>query len=412
VSIIGDDDQTRQSTMPTPTPDEQETAAHSDVGTIAELRAAFGTGEKKTLPLYSLPDSIVVGRGTASDWQLDDPSLSRKHCQFRWNGQQLTVEDLGSANGTRVSGRMARQPLPVGPDDVVSLGTVMISFAPLRLAQPGGRNPDAEATKLVSAPAGGAAETTPGPLVAGPTKLTATPARGSPPLSPVVTVVKAGQAGPPNARAAVFHPERDAAGPDEQTRLWDPSAALSHAAERNFDPAEIVARLKAAWRTNRRPFVLGFAALWVALLISLIALKQPRDSGEEVVPAPARAAAPAASGEAPKPAEAPKPVVTPLAPGEVPSPPSGKSAAAAAAAGQPVAGEPVAAERASQPGGAAGVELSGDPQQDLADAVAAYDNGRPQEALRYFKKLVAADPNDKAARFMVELIQARGGATP
>jgi predicted component of type VI protein secretion system len=403
MSIIGDDDQTRQSTMPTPTPDEQETAAHSDVGTIAELRAAFGTGEKKTLPLYSLPDSIVVGRGTASDWQLDDPSLSRKHCQFRWNGQQLTVEDLGSANGTRVSGRMARQPIPVGPDDVVSLGTVMISFVPLRVAQPGGRNPDAEATKLVSAPAGGAAETTPGPLLAGPTKVTATPARGSPPLSPVTTVVKAGQAGPPNARAAVFHPERDAAGPDERTRVWDPNAAMAHPPERNFDPALIVARLKSAWRTNRRPFVLAFAALWVALLIGLITLKQPRESDEEVVPAPRRTATVRATSPTPS-GEAGKPVVTPLSPSEVPPAPSGKSVAA-----QPVETQPA---KTTAGGGAAATELSGDPQQDLADAVAAYDNGRPQDALKYFRRLVAADPNDKAARFMVELIESRGGTPP
>ena len=98
---------------------------------MAELRAVFGSGEKKTLPLYGLPDQIVVGRGTASDWQLDDPSLSRKHCQFRWNGKTLSVEDLGSANGTRVGARSARQPVAVGPDDVVQLGTVMISFVPL-----------------------------------------------------------------------------------------------------------------------------------------------------------------------------------------------------------------------------------------------------------------------------------------
>src|SRR5262245_7438808 len=122
LSAIGDDDRTRQSIMPPTGPDDQATAAHSDVGIIAELRAIFGTGEKKTLPLYALPDQIVVGRGTASDWQLDDPSLSRKHCQFRWNGKALTVEDLGSANGTRVGGRSARQPTPVGADDVVQLG--------------------------------------------------------------------------------------------------------------------------------------------------------------------------------------------------------------------------------------------------------------------------------------------------
>ena len=192
--MIGDDERTKMSSLPTPTPDEQATAAHSDVGIIAELSAVFGNGEKKTLPLYALPDQIVVGRGTACDWQLDDPSLSRKHCQFKWNGKLLSVEDLGSANGTRVGARSARQPTPVSPDDVVQLGTVMISFVPLVRAfeADAGRNIDAEATKLVAAPipAGAAGETTPSPV-------------GRPPLSSVATVVKpAAQSGPPNARAA------------------------------------------------------------------------------------------------------------------------------------------------------------------------------------------------------------------
>ncbi|HEY1587496.1 MAG TPA: FHA domain-containing protein [Polyangia bacterium] len=363
--MIGDDERTKTSALPTPTPDEQPTAAHSDVGVVAELRAIFGNGDKKTLPLYALPDQIVVGRGTASDWQLDDPSLSRKHCQLRWNGKLLTVEDLGSANGTRVGARSARQPVPVGPDDVVQLGTVMISFVPLvhDFVSDGRRNVDAEATKVVAAPAGGTAETTPGP-----------PAK--PPLSAVATVVKpAQQSGPPNTRAAVFHPERDAAGPDEPTRQWAPDAALRHARERNLDAGELVARVKTAWRTNRRPFVLGGAAAWVLLLLGLIALKQPKPTDDDAVVA------------APAPRAARKPVATPLD-----APPSGANAAPAAADGNVV-------------------EPSQDRAQDLADGIAAYDNGRPQEALRYFRRL-STDPSDKAAKFMVGLIESRGTTAP
>lgn len=367
--MIGDDERTKMSSAPAPSPDEQATAAHSDIGIIAELRAIFGNGEKKTLPLYALPDQIVVGRGTASDWQLDDPSLSRKHCQFRWNGKALTVEDLGSANGTRVGAKAARQPLPVGPDDVVQLGTVMISFVPLvhDFVSDGRNSADAEATRLLAAPVGGSSETTPRP-----------PARS--PLSAQATVVKPAQAGPPNARAAVFHPERDAAGPDEPTRQWAPDAALQHAPERNLDPAEVMARIKAAWRTNRRPFILGGAALWVLLLLGLIALKQPAPSDDDAQPMPA-----------PAPRAPLKPVVTPLE-----TPPSG---AAATTAGATTAGDTNV------------VEPSQDRDQDLADAIAAYDNGRPQEALRYFRRL-STDPANKAAKFMVGLIESRGATTP
>jgi predicted component of type VI protein secretion system len=370
--VIGDDERTKMSSLPTPTPDDQATAAHSDVGIIAELRAAFGTGEKKTLPLYALPDQIVVGRGTASDWQLDDPSLSRKHCQFKWNGKALTVEDLGSANGTRVGHKSARTPTPVGPDDVVQLGTVMISFVPLHRSfeGEGGRNIDAEQTKLVAAPipAGAAGETTPSPA-------------GRAPLSAVATVVKpAQQSGPPNARAAVFHPERDAAGPDEPTRQWAPDAALVHPPEKAIDAGELIARIKSAWRTNRRPFVLGGAAFWVLLLLGLIALKQPKASDDDAMPMPA-------------PRASLKPVVTPLVPSGGAATPSGETATPTAGAGDNV------------------VEPSQDRDQDLSDAIAAYDNGRPQEALRYFRRL-STDPKDKASKFMVGLIEARGVTTP
>ena len=354
--------------------DSDKTNALTDLGAVAELRAALqtpGPTDKLTLPLYAMADTVIVGRGTACDWQLDDPSLSRKHCQFRWNGKVLTVEDLGSANGTRVGARSARQPTPVGVDDVVQLGTVMISFVPLVRAfeESGGRNIDAEATKLVAAPipVGGAAETTPGP-----------PQRA--PLSAVATVVKpASQSGPPNARAAVFHPERDAAGAVEPTRQWAPDAALVHAPERNLDAAELVARVKAAWRTNRRPFVLGGAALWVLLLLGLIALKQPKQTDDDAMPMP--------TTRAPL-----KPVVTPLAPSGGTTAPSGAVVTPTDATGNVV-------------------EPSQDREQDLADGIAAYDNGRPQEALRYFRRL-STDPNDKAAKFMVGLIEARGAATP
>jgi pSer/pThr/pTyr-binding forkhead associated (FHA) protein len=375
--VIGDDDRTKTSSLPAPTPDEQPTAAQSNVGVVAELRAVFGNGEKKTLPLYSLPDSIVVGRGTASDWQLDDPSLSRKHCQFKWNGSALTVEDLGSANGTRVGARPARTALPVTTDDVVQLGTVVISFVSL-LARLD-RNIDAEATQLVaspSLPAGGPAETTPmSPMLAGNTA----------PMPAAKTVVKApAQHGPPNARAAVFHPERDAAGPDEKTRLWDANAALVRAPERNLDAGELVARFQAAWKTNRRPFVLAGAAVWIAILLGVVALRQQGSAtDDEATPVP----------------HAQQPV-SPRKSGE-PSQPSGETARPTDKTGdvaRPEAGGNI-------------VEPSLDREQDLADAVAAYDNGRPQEALRYFRRL-ATDPNDKVSRFMVQLIESRGAATP
>jgi hypothetical protein len=61
------------------------------------------------------------------------------------------------------------------------------------------------------------------------------------------------------------------------------------------------------------------------------------------------------------------------------------------------------------------VEPSVDRDSDLAAAIAAYDQGKLDEALRLFRRL-ATDRDDKAAQFMVQLIESRGsdgkGGTP
>jgi pSer/pThr/pTyr-binding forkhead associated (FHA) protein len=332
-----DDETTRQTALPPEHPDDVPTAAHAGLDAVAELRAAFGAGDKKALPLTTLPDTIVLGRGTASDWQIDDSSLSRRHCQFKWNGQALTVEDLGSANGTRVNGRPAHQPIPVGKDDVVQLGTVTVTFVALGGDAP---NPDDQDTRLVAAPLAGeiiSGENTPTPT----------------PLSPIATVVRA--PAEPAVAPQVFRPDADAAGPDEPTRSWEARAVLMRAPEKNLDAGALWARVKAEWHKNRRPFVLGGAVVWVAILLALMSWKEARNAADE----------------------------------ELAPPP-------------PVASAPVAKE--PEPENV--VEPSSDRDQDLAEAVAAYDQGRLDEALRLFRRL-ATDPDDKAAQFMVQLIESR-----
>jgi hypothetical protein len=128
----------------------------------------------------------------------------------------------------------------------------------------------------------------------------------------------------------------------------------------------------------------------VLLLLGLIALKQPKQTDDDAMPLPT-----------PPTRTAMKPVATPL------NPPSGVTPSGVTPSGLTPSGT------TPLPSGAAAnvVEPSQDREQDLADAIAAYDNGRPQEALRYFRRL-STDPNDKAAKFMVGLIEARGASPP
>ncbi len=81
---------------------------------------------EKAMRTQSLPDvgDLVIGRGSGADIAIDDDSISKRHALLRI-GETITIEDLGSSNGTRVHalvlapGRsvevQAGEPIDVGP---------------------------------------------------------------------------------------------------------------------------------------------------------------------------------------------------------------------------------------------------------------------------------------------------------
>jgi pSer/pThr/pTyr-binding forkhead associated (FHA) protein len=80
------------------------------------LRAARGE--------FVLVRSVIVGRGAASDLQIDDDSVSRRHARFRLECDNVLVEDLASRNGTFVNGVPVSSPKLLMHGDRVSIGTV------------------------------------------------------------------------------------------------------------------------------------------------------------------------------------------------------------------------------------------------------------------------------------------------
>ncbi len=78
---------------------------------------------------HALPlgGDVVVGRGDEADIRIDDRSISRKHAVLHV-GEPLRLEDLGSANGTRVRERKLgrNEVVTVAPGDVVEVGTVVL----------------------------------------------------------------------------------------------------------------------------------------------------------------------------------------------------------------------------------------------------------------------------------------------
>ncbi len=79
---------------------------------------------------YILPENgaLTIGRAPSNDVAINDPSLSRNHATVRATAAGLTIEDLGSANGTILGGERLppndAKPLEVG--FVVEVGSLML----------------------------------------------------------------------------------------------------------------------------------------------------------------------------------------------------------------------------------------------------------------------------------------------
>lgn len=63
-------------------------------------------------------DVVTVGRHPGSDIFLDDITVSRRHAEFRRDGQQMWVHDVGSLNGTYVDGKRVEDEVLATGDEV------------------------------------------------------------------------------------------------------------------------------------------------------------------------------------------------------------------------------------------------------------------------------------------------------
>lgn len=80
----------------------------------------------KVVPLtHGIP--VVIGRAWPADAVVRDLKLSRRHARFTWDDEGVSVEDLGSTNGTRLNGEVV-QKTNIAPGDEVALGAVTVSL--------------------------------------------------------------------------------------------------------------------------------------------------------------------------------------------------------------------------------------------------------------------------------------------
>jgi FHA domain len=108
-----------------------ETAVVSNFAGKLMKQAAAGVDfellEVSKAPHNPYPDRISVGRARNCDMVMRDPSVSKLHAHLKiGEAGRLDLIDLGSANGTRVNGRVltANTPEWVAAGDVLLFGAV------------------------------------------------------------------------------------------------------------------------------------------------------------------------------------------------------------------------------------------------------------------------------------------------
>jgi len=83
----------------------------------------------KTVPLTG--ERISIGRSSAAELCFpEDAGLSRQHFAFEAQGDEWTVQDLGSKNGTFVNNIPLKARLILKPGDRVTAGHIVIVYAP------------------------------------------------------------------------------------------------------------------------------------------------------------------------------------------------------------------------------------------------------------------------------------------
>lgn len=107
-------------------------------------------GERRTV---EFADAIVIGRDRENGVVINDPSLSRRHCQVTREAGRYFLEDLKSSNGTLLNGRRAAK-IELTEGDKIEVGQVAMVFS-LQSAAP--------AQAVAPAPAPAAAPAAPAP---------------------------------------------------------------------------------------------------------------------------------------------------------------------------------------------------------------------------------------------------------
>jgi hypothetical protein len=92
-----------------------------------QLVMRSGPTPGKSFPLDK--DEIYIGRDVSNDLVINDAEVSRRHARLAVQSGSLTLEDLGSTNGSFVNGQRVTRPQLLRPGDMVLFGeNVSLAF--------------------------------------------------------------------------------------------------------------------------------------------------------------------------------------------------------------------------------------------------------------------------------------------
>jgi len=115
--------------------EDQPTVADPGAAPREELLVTGGPAQGRRI---DVEDELVVGRAAEEEGGLgDDPGLSRRHARFSREGGRLSVEDIGSANGTFVNGARITEARPLEIGDSVTVAQTVLEV--VEAGQPGER---------------------------------------------------------------------------------------------------------------------------------------------------------------------------------------------------------------------------------------------------------------------------------
>src|SRR5512138_2483867 len=106
-------------------------------GTSRALALRFISGKYQggEFPLEE-GQEIVVGRSSDLDMVLVEEMVSRRHARIAMKGGAITIQDLGSTNGTFVNGEKIRQ-TQLREGDRVLIGTSILKVVAMGPKEPG-----------------------------------------------------------------------------------------------------------------------------------------------------------------------------------------------------------------------------------------------------------------------------------